>query len=394
MLTNLGVALSNLGARDEALAYARRAVELRPEWATAHHNLGMVLGRRGETDAALAAYEQVLRIEPEYAEAHRNRALAWLTRGDFARGWPEYEWRWRCRGLERGPFRFTQPCWQGEDLKGRTILLHAEQGLGDTLQFIRYASLVKRRGGRVVLVCPPPLVRLLAGCSSIDHVLAAGSGASQGLPAFDVHAPLMSLPLIFGTTLDDVPAEVPYLSATPASLERWRSALDEVTGFRVGIAWQGNRRHRNDRLRSFPMAALAPLARVASARLISLQRGAGTEQVGTGDGAFTVLDLDSASGLQTADDRDFLETAAIVSQLDLVVTADTALAHLAGALGVPVWVALPDVADWRWLTDRGDSPWYPTMRLFRQDRPGDWAGVFDRMAEALETAISTGSALP
>ena len=251
--------------------------------------------------------------------------MAWLSRGDYERGWPEYEWRWRCRG--RPVPGFTQPRWQGNDLAGRTILLYAEQGLGDTLQFVRYAPLVKRRGGTVLLVCPRPLVRLLSSCPGIDRVLADGSS----LPAFDVHAPLLSLPMILGTTLATVPADVPYLAATPEAIERWRQALGSIPGFRIGIAWQGNRRYRSDRQRSFPLAALRPLARVEGVRLINLQKGAGTEQLGALAGEFAVTVLD---GWEQEGVGDFPDTAAIMRHLDLVVTPDTALAHLAGGLGV------------------------------------------------------------
>ena len=350
VLMNLGVVLSDLGRLDEAEASIRQALRLQPDWAVALDNLGTTHLRQGKPDEALACYEEALRHQDDYAEAHRNRAMAWLSRGDFERGWPEYEWRWRCRG--RPMTGFAQPRWQGDDLAGRTILLHAEQGLGDTLQFVRYAPLVKQRGGTVLLVCPRPLVRLLSSCPGIDRVLAAGSS----LPAFDVQAPLLSLPMILGTTLATVPAEVPYLAAATEATERWRHALGPVPGFRVGIAWQGNRRYRSDRQRSFSLAALGPLARVRGVRLINLQKGAGTEQLGALAGEFAVTVL---AGWEQEAVGDFPDTAAIMSNLDLVVTPDTALAHLAGGLGVRTWVALPRVADWRWLTERDGQPLVP-----------------------------------
>jgi tetratricopeptide (TPR) repeat protein len=379
---NLGVVLSDLGALEEAAASLGRALELRPDWPAAFDHLGMTRSRQGKLDEALACYEHALHLQPDFPEAHRNRAMAWLAQGDLERGWPEYEWRWRCRG--RPTSAFSQPRWEGDDLNGRTILLHAEQGLGDTLQFIRYAPLVKPRsgGGTVVLSCPQPLVRLLARCRGIDRVLAAGSS----LPEFDVHAPLMSLPLILGTTLANVPADVPYLVTTAEAVARWEYALSPVAGFRTGIAWQGNPRYRSDRHRSFPLARLAPLARVPNVRLISLQFGAGTDQLPQLAGRFHVTDPGQCRGQPVGD---FLDLAALVRTLDLVVTPDTAIAHLAGGLGVRVWLALSFVADWRWLTQRDDSPWYPTVRLFRQARPGDWDEVFERMADALEQELST-----
>jgi Flp pilus assembly protein TadD len=375
-LSNLGVVLTSLGTLEEAEASLRRAIALRTDWAVARDNLATVLLRQGKLDAALAGYEDALRLEPDHAEAHRNRAMAWLHRGEYARGWLEYEWRLKCRG--RPAVDFPQPRWQGEDLAGRTILLHAEQGLGDTLQFVRYAPLVQSRGGIVLLLCPQPLVALLARTPGIDRVIAAGSP----LPRFDVHAPLMSLPLILGTTAEaGIPAQVPYLLADPEAVERARRALEDFSGFRIGIAWQGNPRQRSDRQRSFPLAALAPLARVEGVHLISLQKGAGTEQRAALDGRFRVTVLD---GWEQEPGGDFHDTAAILRNLDLVVTPCSALAHLAGGLGVCTWTALAWMADWRWLSDRDDSPWYRTMRLFRQRRPGDWGEVFERMAQALE----------
>jgi tetratricopeptide (TPR) repeat protein len=375
-LSNLGVVLSSLGALDEAETALRRALSLRPEWAVAHDNLATVWLCQGKLDAALEGYEDALRHDSGYAEARRNRAMAWLLKGDCVQGWPEYEWRLKCRGVPA--VDYPQPRWQGEHLAGRTILLHAEQGLGDTLQFVRYAPLVKRRGGTVLLVCPAPLVALLERTPGIDRVLAAGSP----LPPFDVHAPLLSLPLILATrSLAEIPAEVPYLFAAPEAIARWRRTLAAQRGFRVGVAWQGNPRYPLDRQRSFPLVALEPLARVEGVRLISLQKGAGAEQCPALGGRFPIAVLE---GWEDGRAGDFPDTAAVVRNLDLVVSPSSALAHLAGGLGARVWVALPTMPDWRWLTDRDDSPWYPRVRLFRQLRPGDWTDVFARMASALE----------
>jgi Flp pilus assembly protein TadD len=377
-LSNLGVVLCDLGFLDEAESCFLRVLQLRPDWVVALDNLGTARLRQGRPDDALECYDHALRLCGDYAEAHRNRAMVWLACGDFARGWPEYEWRWRCWGRMRT--RFSEPRWEGGDLAGRTILLHSEQGLGDTLQFIRYAPLVKQRGGFVVVVCPQPLVGLLGSCRGVEQILATG----LTLPAFDVQAPLLSLPAILGTRLATVPAEVPYLGVEPTEVERWRRALSPISGFRIGVAWQGNPRYRSDRQRSFPLGKLAPLARINGVQLISLQGGVGTEQLGALAGAFPVTVLDGWG--KTA--GDIADTAAVMMNLDLVVTPDTALAHLAGGLGVRTWVALPKVAEWRWLMDRDDSPWYPTLRLFRQARAGDWESVFDHMADALEAATA------
>jgi hypothetical protein len=266
-----------------------------------------------------------------------------------------------------------RPPWKGEPLGGQTILLHSEQGLGDTLQFIRYASAVRKRGGRVVAACQAPLVALLASCPGVDQVVPRESGP---WPEFDVQAPLMSLPFLLGT----MAAEVPYLSADAERVDRWRPTLDRVPGLRVGVVWQGNPQHPSDARRSFPLEQLAPVAAVPGVRLISLQHGEGREQLGH----FPIEELESEGVTAPGD---FLDSAAVMTQLDLLITVDSAPAHLAGALGVRTWVALPFAADWRWGIDREESPWYPSLRLFRQKTPGDWDNVFGGMAERLRAGI-------
>jgi hypothetical protein len=259
--------------------------------------------------------------------------------------------------------------------------LHAERGLGDTIHFIRYAAVVKRSGaGAVIVEGPKSMLRLLASCPGIDRLVAAGSE----LPAFDVHAPLLSLPRILNTTLATVPADIPYLGANAKLEDKWRRRLARHRGFKIGIAWQGNPRYPRDRQRSVSLAHFARLARVEGVCLISLQKGAGSEQLRGGDGHFGVIDLSNQLDTLTGA---FMDTAAVMKNLDLVIAPDTALAHLAGALGVPVWLALSFVPDWRWLLEREDSPWYPSMRLFRQTKPGDWNGVFERMAQELSERL-------
>jgi len=403
-LNNLGVALHSRAKIEEATASLRRAIELKPDYADAHSNLGNALQEQGELELAVACYQQALLLKPDFFDAHHNlgnarrsqgnvvesvrsydralqlkpydpvarlsRALCWLQTGDFERGWAEYEWRLKCKEFSIPAFR--QPVWDGSPLGGRAILVYADHGLGDTLQFIRYAPLVHDRGGRVVVACQKPLARLLNNCRGIDQVVPEGSL----LPDFEVYAPLMSLPRIFGTSLATIPAEVPYLTADAALVEHYRAELGPPGRFKIGIAWQGNPRHRRDRQRSFRLAEFEPLAGVRAVRLFSLQKGAGTEQIGPVSGRFVVSDLGSRFS-------DLMETAAVMRNLDLVITLDSSPAHLAGALGVPTWVAIPFAADWRWLTEREDSPWYPTMRLFRQTRTGRWDDVFERMAVEL-----------
>lgn len=372
---NLGVALSDLGSLEESEALLRESVALRPDIPDAHLNLGTTLTRLGRWEEAAGSYEEALRRRPDYPEAHRNLAMYRLGVGDYERGWPEYEWRRRCHG--KGLPGGGRPVWSGEDLEGKTILLHAEQGFGDTIQFARYAALVRGRGAAsVTLACAEPLVRLFARSALFDRVVAVGGP----LPPTDYQVLLMSLPAIFGTTLAAVPATAaPYLAVDAAGAERWRRVLEPAGGFKIGIAWQGNPAYPGDSRRSFPLAAFARLAEVPGVRLIRLQHGRGSEQLDRLDGRFPVEDPWRSAGKS---DWDFLDSAALIANLDLVATPDSALGHLAGALGAPVWVALPYASEWRWLRDRDDSPWYPSLRLFRQRRAGDWDDVFARISAA------------
>jgi tetratricopeptide (TPR) repeat protein len=374
---NLGNVLRCQGNLAEAVLCFEQAVRLKPDFAEAHSNLGMALQTLGKLPEALGHFEQALHLRPDYAGAHLNRGLHWLLLGNWEQGWPEYEWRWRVKD-------FPSSCrpgarWDGSPLHGQTILLSAEQGLGDTLQFIRYAAMVKEHGGTVVAECHADLLGVLAGCAGIDQLLPQGGR----LPAYDVQAPLLSLPGLFGTTLATIPAEVPYLVAERARVSRWRDRLATVAGFKVGICWQGNPGHQNDRWRSVPLAQFGPLAEVPGLRLVSLQKGPGREQWTTRAAQWPVVDLPDQ---EEEPSEGWMETAALMCALDLVITVDTAIAHLAGALAVPVWVALPFIPDWRWLLGRENSLWYPTMRLFRQTRHDHWADVFERMAAELRRA--------
>jgi tetratricopeptide (TPR) repeat protein len=377
---NLGVALVARGSVDEALRSLEEGVRLQPDSAESHSSLGTALCAQGRLDAALAEYEQAIELKPDYPDAYWNRALVRLLRGDLEHGWPDYEWRWRCARHSPMP-DFTQPRWDGGPLDGRTVLLYAEQGLGDTLHFVRYAPLVKARGGRVIVQCQRALIPLLSHSPGIDGLTAWGDIP----PPFDVYVPLMSLPSLFHTTLETIPAGIPYLFADPERIAHWRRELAPVRGLRVGITWQGSPRHPWDRHRSVPLALFEPLARNEGVQLISLQQGHGTEQLLDLAGRFPVLSL---GDLVDRTAGPFMDTAAILRNLDLVVSVDTAIAHLAGGLGVPLWLAVHHTPDWRWLLDRDDNPWYPSARLFRQPAPGDWASVFGRMAEELQLLVS------
>jgi tetratricopeptide (TPR) repeat protein/GR25 family glycosyltransferase involved in LPS biosynthesis len=371
---NLGKVIEDQGKSEEAAACYRWALELKPDYAEAHLNLGNVLTLQRKLDEAVACFGRALELKPDYADAHLNCAHLRLLTGDWQRGWPEYEWRWQTKQLSPRPFQ--QPLWDGGSLAGKTILLHAEQGLGDTIQFIRYASIVKEHGAGVIVECQKPLLGLLEGCPGIDRLI----GPGNDLPAFDVHAPLLSVPGIVKTSPGTVPAQIPYLQPKAGLVEQWRKRLIEFDGFKIGISWQGNPKYHDDRLRSIPLRYFAPLAGIPGVRLISIQKGVGTEQLAEVRDLFPVMDLAAELDEQVGP---FMDTAAVMKNVDLLITSDTAAAHLAGALGVPVWVALPFVPDWRWLLDRSDSPWYPTMRLFRQEKSGDWTPVFQRMAEEI-----------
>jgi hypothetical protein len=324
---------------------------------------------------ALGALDAALQLQPDFAAAHASRGLALLLTGDFARGWPEYEWRLRCPELAPKLLRCPQPAWDGGPLEGRTILLRAEQGLGDTIQFFRCLPLVRQRGGKIVLQAQAALLSLLRPGMEPDERLI---GMEETPQPFDVHASLLSLPGLLGMTLANVPADIPYLFADPALVDRWRSKLHAHPGFKVGIVWQGSPKHTRDRARSVPLEAFGPLAAIEGVQLLSLQVGPGREQLAALDGHFAVADVAG-----DFDESSFADPAAVAMGLDLVITVDTAMAHLAGALGVPVWVVLPYAPDWRWLLDRGDSPWYPTMRLFRQSEPGDYSSVFTKLVTEL-----------
>ncbi len=379
---NLGISLKRQGRLDEAMRCYEQAVRLRPNFPDAFVNIGNVHGERGLHDQAMLCYEQALRLNPHHADTHFNRATLWLTLGDWARGWREYEWRWRTN--ECAAYTFHQPRWDGSALNGRTLLVATEQGMGDTLQFIRYVPVLRRLGNRVIVQCQPPLRGLLAASLGADSVAAQG----EPLPHFDTYIPLLTLPAIFGTTVSNLPAQVPYLKVDGGLVSNWASVLDSLRpkgsdrpSLRIGIAWQGNPDHLGDHQRSFPLQHFAPLAHVPGVDLISLQKGFGTDQIPTVQSQFPVLDLESRLG---PDSESLMSIAAIMKNLDLVISCDTAIAHVAAALGVRVWVPLPKAPDWRWMLDREDSPWYPTLRLYRQTIYGQWEHVFLRMAEDLK----------
>lgn len=369
---NRGNVMKALGRHADALADYDRAIALQPRHADAHNNRGQVLKEMLRYDDALASYDAALAIQPQHVMARCNAAALRLLTGDFDRGWTDYEWRWKKPSVVRTNRNFRQPLWLGaEQITGRTILLHGEQGLGDTIQFSRYVPLVAARGARVILEVQKPLQALMAGFAAGVKVVARG----DALPAFDVHCPLMSLPLAFGTRLETIPAAPAYLHAPAERLTKWQTRLAPARRPRVGLTWSGNPAHERDSERSIPLRALLPLLD-ADATFVSLQKDMRPDDAAVLRERGDILD----AGGELAD---FSDTAALISQLDLVISVDTSVAHLAGALGRPVWILLTQMPDFRWLLDRADSPWYPSVRLFRQDDDRSWDGVIARVRAVL-----------
>lgn len=385
-LSNLGSALRAQGRLADAEAALLEAIRLRPSYATALANLGLVLQEQARWVEALAMYDRALAADSRHPAAHGNRSMLLLLLGRLEEGFAEYEWRWRMPDFATPRRDFPQPAWNGSRLAGETLLVHAEQGLGSAIQFVRYVKPISdKTGARVILECQPPLLRLfrqsVAGWGEpIAEVVVKG----EALPPFDRQVPLMSLPHLLGTTLSTIPVTIPYLRADDGDIAVWQARLTSARRPRIGLVWAGNRRHENDHNRSLPANRLVPLVSCLEAAFFSLQVPVSPFDLACFP-AGRVVDL--APHL-----ADFADTAAALAALDLVITVDTAAAHLAGALGRPAWLLLPFVPEWRWLLDREDSPWYPSLRLFRQRYPGDWDEVIERVAVALpEWAESIGS---
>ncbi len=375
-MTNLSTVLQAQGRTAEALEHCRRATALIPRSAVTWTNLGNVLKSMGLHQEALDAQRQAIALAPDYALAHWNYAMSLLALGQLEAGWQEYEWG--AAAGTRTRFAATLPRWQGENLAGKHLLLRAEQGLGDTLQFVRFAPELQRRGAKVTLECQPSLIPLLQGVAGIDHLVAQTGELPADAWGCQCYLPLMSLPHLLHIGLADLPGPIPYLPLEAARVRHWQDILGPRSRFRVGLAWAGNPRHRNDHQRSCPPAQLTELLTVPGVEFISLQLPATELPQGLRDITTSI--------------QDFADTAAIISQLDLVISVDTAIIHLAGALGRPAWLLLPRDADWRWLQERQDSPWYPSLRLYRQKMPGQWLPVLQSVRRDLESLA--GNACP
>ncbi len=380
-LNNRGGNLQGAGRHEEALVSYAGALALNPGYAEVLNNRSNSLAALGHHREALVSCSQAIALNPNYANAQWNAALLSLRLGDFAAGWEKYEWRWkRPEGIKKQR-NFAQPLWRGqEQLAGKTILVHAEQGLGDTIQFVRYAALLERQGARVVLEVQPPLKTLLSQVGDDVRVI----GVGEDIPAFDLHCPFLSLPLAFHTDLDTIPADCPYLKAPADRAAQWSDRLPPRRGLRVGIVWSGSAIHADDRNRSITLDRLMSLFDAPGIEFFNLQKETRAAERGVLADDPRLTDLGPHLG-------DFCDTAAAIAHLDLVISVDTSVAHLAGALGKPVWILLPFCPDWRWLIARDDSPWYPTARLFRQPTPGDWKNVIGTVRREL-TAHAASSA--
>jgi tetratricopeptide (TPR) repeat protein len=380
VLNNRGVALGQLGRHEEALESFAKATAVAPGYIEAHTNTANTLTTLQRQAEAVQSFDRALAIKPQDSSLQWGKARALLSLGDFRNGWPLYESRLQLEHLRPLQRHTDLQRWQGwESIEGRTLLVYAEQGLGDTVQFFRYVPLLEARGAKVIFETQPALQTLLQTAPTRARILPFGAP----LPPFDLATPLLSLPGLLGTELDSIPGGVPYITAEPARTAAWKERLAALPGRKLGLTWQGHietEKHGGYIGRSFGLAAAAPLAAIPGVTLISLQKGEASGQRSQVAFGSKVLELTDPGEMGAAE---LLDTAALLSALDLVVTTDTFTAHLAGALGIPVWVVLSYSPDWRWLTEREDSPWYPTMRLFRQRTAGDWSEVFDRVARSL-----------
>jgi hypothetical protein len=370
----LGMVHWHRGQIGPAIEHLRRSIAIRPDLAAAHFGLGMCLALLDDHEEALRQYELALLVQPDYPQARFRRAMQLLRRGRYAEGWVEYEWRWTASQLTRPDV--PRPKWDGSPLNGRALFVHTEQGVGDVLMFLRFLSRVKRSAAdRLVFACQKALQPLLRNIPWVDEWFPIDE---LGQVRFDVYLSMLSLPGVLGFGAADIPFPVPYIAADPARVETWRPRVKELPGLKVGICWQGSPTFAADRFRSIPLSQFAPLAAVPGVTLVSLQKGAGEEQVEVNRVAVPLTifpELDAS--------EPFMDTAAVMQHLDLIISADTSIAHLAGALGRPVWIALDTDSDWRWGADQAQTPWYPTARLFRQKTCGDWPGVVAEMAAAL-----------
>ncbi|MEW6054469.1 MAG: tetratricopeptide repeat protein [Nitrospirota bacterium] len=373
---NLGIAYKDKGQFDDAIMCFLRAIQIKADHVGAYYNLGNTLVANGRYNEALQIYKKVLDIKPDYPDAHLAISMLNLRLGNFQDGWKGYEYRWK---LEENLNRreYSKPLWDGSDLQGKSILLSAEQGFGDTIQFIRYVPLLAQRGSKIIVECQKELSSLIRNIKGVHTVVSRG----EQIPEYDVYCPLLSLPLMIGTTLQNIPANIPYISVGPELKTKWAGKISRFSHtMKIGLVWAGHPKPKFGHTRSCPLNLFFPLREFEKITVFSLQMNNDPHREHTLEKDLPIIDF-------TGEIKDFHDTAAFIENLDLIISVDTAVAHLAGALGRPVWTLLPFVADWRWLENREDSPWYPTMRLFRQPAIGDWESVIDRIFDSLKVFL-------
>jgi Tfp pilus assembly protein PilF len=373
---NLGNTYEALDRHEPAAENYRLAIKKNGAFSGAFNNLALVLKAMGRIDEAISHFREAVRLQPSFAEAHWNLSLALLINGQFEEGWKEHEWRFR-RGEKSTiyPYDFAIPLWAGSRFGGKRLFVHSEQGFGDTFQFIRYLPMVKHLGGTVVFETFGPLLEIIKGFPGIDKLVEI-SPDRRHVEICDYYVPLMSLPMLFTTDIPTIPSNFPYIFADPEKVEQWKNRINKK-GYKIGIVWAGKPEHENDGNRSCTLEYFSPLTGIPGVVIYGLQKGDAARQAETLDGMKKIINFDREL-------TGFSETAAAIENLDLVISVDTALVHLAGAMGKPVWTLLPYAPDWRWLLERKDSPWYPTMRLFQQPARGDWGAVFDKVKYELQ----------
>jgi tetratricopeptide (TPR) repeat protein len=377
---NLGIALKELKRFDEAIVSFKTSLRINPNIAEAYNNLGFIFGQiQGLFMEAMDCYDKAIELNPNYAQAHFNKSSLLLLSGNFNEGWKEYEWRRKISNYVPLQRNFPQPLWNRSDIQGKTIFLYSEQGFGDTIQFARYIPIVAQQEATILVECQKELVALLQKVNGVKKMVTR----NEKPPAFDVHYPLLSLPSLFDTTLEDIPARVPYINAESSLASNWRNKMQaDAAKLKVGLVWAGKPGHANDCNRSCSINIFLSLARLDGVTFYSLQKGAAAQQAKFPPQGIRLIDY-------TDDIYDFSDTAALIENLDLVISVDTSVAHLAGAMGKPVWILLPFIPDWRWMLNRDDSPWYPTMQLFRQPAIGDWTSVITSVADKLQKQLDS-----
>lgn len=384
LLLELGNTLNMNNQTEQALNIYYTLIEIIPGNASVLYNIAYTLKKLGRIDEAFPIYKKVLELDPNHAEAHFSLGLAYLAQGDFDHGWPEYEWRWK-RG-QQSPRDLSKPQWDGRDLHGKTLLIHAEQGLGDTFQFIRYAQIAKEKGAKVVAAVQPQLIKFLSMCPYLDTV----SSLFEGLPAHDYQIAMLSIPYVLKTNINTVPAKIPYLYADQKLVVHWKEKLSHDKNFKIGICWQGNSGYSTHFLRttvaakSIKLSKLMPLLTLENVTVYNLQKVTGEDQLKNLPENINLVNFDA--DFDNINGR-FMDTAAVIKNLDLMITVDTSMAHLAAGLGCPTWVMMPEPSDWRWMLHRSDTPWYPNMLIFRQKISGDWDIVIQTIVDELKKSM-------